>query len=457
MVRLIRRTFFLVLAVAGTTQLSAQQTAWRVGLAQTEITPEQPMLMDGYAGRRQPFEGVESPIHTKALALADASGNRALLVTADLLGFSNGLSERIARRLETSSGLPREAILFNASHNHAGPMVMSYPGAAVPGNERENVERYVRWLEDRIVGISERALAEMSEARISWGMGVAPFVFNRREFTAKGVILGLNPRGPADRGVPVLRVEDSAGKLRAVVFGAACHCVSLTQKNRKILGDYAGYAQDYVQRRHAGVQAMFVTGCGGDASPFPRGTLESAQLHGATLGSEVCRLLESPLAPVNGPLRTMFRRVDLPLQQFSKAQIETMAQGAPDYRRFFTDLALGMLQRGEPLPRTYNAPFALWQFGNDLTLVGYSGETLVDYVAIAEMTLGPRNLWVAGYCNDVFGYLPTARVINEGGYETRGLYTGVGLFDPTVEHVVQKTVREMGVAAGRIEKTEATK
>jgi hypothetical protein len=77
MVRLIRRTFFLVLAVAGTTQLSAQQTAWRVGLAQTEITPEQPMLMDGYAGRRQPFEGVESPIHAKALALADASGNRA--------------------------------------------------------------------------------------------------------------------------------------------------------------------------------------------------------------------------------------------------------------------------------------------------------------------------------------------------------------------------------------------
>ena len=457
MVRLIRRMFLLVLTLATAPQLNAQQTAWKVGLAQTEITPEQPMLMDGYAGRREPFKSVESPIHAKALALADGSGTRALLVTADILGFTNEVSERIARRLETSSGLPRETILFNASHNHAGPMVMTYPGVNVPESERENVERYVRWLEDRIVGISERALTEMSEARISWGMGVAPFVFNRREFTANGVILGLNPRGPADRGVPVMRIEDPSGKLRAVVFGAACHCVCLTQKNRSILGDYAGYAQDFVQRQHAGVQAMFVTGCGGDASPFPRGTLESAQLHGATLASEVCRVLESPLAPVNGPLRTIFQRVDLPLQVLTENQIETMAEGAPGYRRFFTDLALEMLRRGEPLPKTYNAPLALWQLGTDLTIVGYSGETLVDYVAIAEMTLGPQKLWVAGYCNDVFGYLPTARVLNEGGYETRGLYTGVGLFDPTVEHVVQTAVREMGVAAGRIENTEATK
>jgi hypothetical protein len=77
MVRLIRRTFLLVLTLTTAPQLNAQQTAWKVGLAQTEITPEQPMLMDGYAGRRQPFEGVESPIHatdTSAMAINIADG-----------------------------------------------------------------------------------------------------------------------------------------------------------------------------------------------------------------------------------------------------------------------------------------------------------------------------------------------------------------------------------------------
>ncbi|MCP5115190.1 MAG: hypothetical protein GY953_30530, partial [bacterium] len=85
----------------------------------------------------------------------------------------------------------------------------------------------------------------------------------------------------------------------------------------------------------------------------------------------------------------------------------------------------------------------------DLTLVAYSGETLVDYVALAEKELGPLNLWVAGYSNDLYGYLPTTRVLEEGGYETRGLYMGVGLFAPGVENIVMKTVKEMAVAAGR--------
>ena len=108
-----------------------------------------------------------------------------------------------------------------------------------------------------------------------------------------------------------------------------------------------------------------------------------------------------------------------------------------------------MLDRGERLAERYNAPFALWQFGNDLTLVGYSGETLVDYVALTEKALGPLNLWVAGFCNDVFGYLPPARVLAEGGYESRGLYMGIGLFTPEVEDIVMAAITDMARAAGR--------
>ena len=272
---------------------------------------------------------------------------------------------------------------------------------------------------------------------------------NRREFTDRGIILGTNPRGLADRTVPVLRVGDPAGRLRAVVFGAASHCTTLTGGNFRISGDYAGFAQARIEAGHPGVQAMFVTGCAGNANPYPRGTLELAKSHGSELGAEVARVLETELKPVRGPLRTEFRRVDLPLRKLTRPQVEDMAKDAPSYRRFFTGRALAMLERGEALPETYEAPFAVWQFGDDLTLVGYSGETLVEYVVMAEQELGPLNLWVAGYCNEVYGYLPVAKVLQEGGYETRGLYMGVGLFSPSVEKVVMKAITEMARAVGR--------
>ncbi len=210
-------------------------------------------------------------------------------------------------------------------------------------------------LEDKIVEAAQRALRGLEPAKLSWGWGVAKFVMNRREFTGRGVILGTNPRGLADRTVPVLRVDTPAGKLRAVVFGAATHCTTLTGGNFRISGDYAGFAQARIEVSHPGVQAMFMTGCAGNANPNPRGTLELAKRHGNELGAEVARVLDTELKPVRGPLRTEFRRVNLPLQKLTRPQVEEMAKDAPSYRRFFTDRALAMLDRGEALPETYEA------------------------------------------------------------------------------------------------------
>jgi hypothetical protein len=111
---------------------------------------------------------------------------------------------------------------------------------------------------------------------------------------------------------------------------------------------------------------------------------------------------------------------------------------------------LAALDRGEKLPTHYTCPQTVWQFGRDLTLVGLSGEVVVDYVTMLEKALGPNQLWVAAYCNDVFGYLPSARVLSEGGYETRGLYSGgAGFFDPRAEQVLVGQVRELAKKAGR--------
>jgi neutral ceramidase len=425
------------------TQNEQHKADWRIGLAKAKITPEEPIPLAGYAHRTGCSEGVASDLFLKAMAFEDSDGTRALLITADVIGFADDEANEISRRIGEKTGLAREAILLNGSHTHSGPIPIGRRADWRP-EAKEVVERYVEQLVDVAASTAIEALSEMRPARLSWGVGVAKFVMNRREFTDKGVKLGCNPRGPADRSVPVLRVDGEDGELRAVLFGAAGHNVTNDNNWLMIDGDYAGYAQTRVEEQRPGAQAMFMLGCAGDANIFSRGSNELAREHGHTLGAEVLRVLDGDLRPVRGPLRTALERVDLPLRVFeSREEIEKMADGAPKYLKFFTDHALKMLDRGESLPTHFNAPFAMWQFGDDLTLLGLSGETLIDYALLAEQTIGPLRLWVAGYCNSLFGYLPSPHVLEEGGYETRGLYVDVGLFSPETYGVVGGTIERL--------------
>jgi hypothetical protein len=154
---------------------------------------------------------------------------------------------------------------------------------------------------------------------------------------------------------------------------------------------------------------------------------------------------------VRGPLGVQFDRVDIPLQPVKPvAELRELVEKGPSHQRGVFKSQLETIEKGGTPPTHYNAPLAVWQFGEDLTLVGISGEVVVDYVRAVEEAVGPLRLWVAGYCNDVFGYLPSARVIREGGYETRGVYYGgAGLFSADAEAVVVRSVAALAEKAGR--------
>jgi hypothetical protein len=430
--------------------VSAAEPEWKVGLGRIKITPEQPVPLSGYAARTKPFEKVAADLYVKALVLEDRSGQRAVLVTSDLLGFPAAVAEPICERIEKKTGWKRQQILLNSSHSHAGPQLSTKVKESDGGEAQRTVE-YTRQLQDKVVEVVVSAASDLKPARLSWGGGVAHFVMNRREFTPNGIILGVNPRGLADRTVPVLRVDDAEGKPRAVLFGAAVHGTTLGGDNYQVCGDYAGFAQAYVEDKHPQVQAMFMLGCAGDANPYPRGTMEMTRDHGRTLGEEVCRVLGTKLRPVNGPIQIAFTQADLPLQEgLSREQLQKLAADRRSPKTWGAAQMLSLLNKGDKLPTHYRCPLTVWQFGNDLTLVGLSGEVVVDYVTLLEKALGPNQLWIAGYCNDVFGYLPSARVLSEGGYETRGLYSGgAGFFDPRAEQVVVETVRDLARQAGR--------
>ncbi|HSU68311.1 MAG TPA: neutral/alkaline non-lysosomal ceramidase N-terminal domain-containing protein [Tepidisphaeraceae bacterium] len=432
--------------------LGAEPSAdWQAGVAAVRITPPKPVPLAGYAARTKPFTSVEQEIEAKSLALKDAQGNTAVLITLDLCILPPDVGQEVRSRIAEKTHLEPAAILLNVAHSHSAPAVGLHPttGPSQPNPTEAGTIEYTKWLEDRIVESAEQSIANLRPAKLSWGTGVCSFVMNRRQFTEKGVILGVNPRGLVDRSVPVLRIDGADGKPRAILFGYACHNTTNPSSSLAVGGDYEGYAKSYVQEHVPGAMALYMTGCAGDSNPFPRVHPEDARKHGAELGEEVCRVLETKLTPVHGPLKCAMITADLPLQTPGRESLQEMTTSTNGLKKQYAKESLAVLDAGAKLPGSYHPPVEAWQFGTDLTLVALPDEVVVAYLQDLERAIGPLKLWVAGYCQEVAGYIPSERILHEGGYETRGLYIGTGWFAPGVEESLVKAATEAAEKAGR--------
>jgi hypothetical protein len=421
---------------------------YRVGVGRADITPKEPIWMAGYGNRNKPSIGVDHPLSTKALAIQSGDEPPLLLITADIIGFDRTTAEEIAAEVQKRLGVPRERVLINASHTHAGPVI----GRNLKGMfelSKENVDvigRYTEMLVERVLSAAEMAMKSREPASITFGRSKATFAINRRVFRANGVQFGSNPDGPVDHEVDVLRIDDPQGKTRAIVFGYACHCTTLGGDYYRINGDWATYAQDFLERAHPGATALFVTGCGGDANPEPRGKLEYSPEHGLEMAGVVSRVLRSPRTPVTGKLQAVFDRVDLPLAPLPSAEdYKKKLEDKNVFVRRHAARQLAILEKGEKLPTSYPCPVQVWRIGDGLTLVALGGEVVVDYALRLKREL-KGDVWVAAYSNDVFAYVPSTRILLEGGYEAdfNLIYYGLPTrFRNDVEDVLTKKVGQL--------------
>ena len=197
------------------------------------------------------------------------------------------------------SGSSRSQLVLNSSHTHCGPAVWrNLPVLLRPRGRRPAGGGGLRPASSptRLVEVVGAALEDLAPARLAVGHGAVGFAVNRRVPTPEGVQIGVNPDGPVDHDVPVLKVTAPDGSLRAVLFGYACHNTTLGGDVYQINGDYAGHAQAALERAHPGATALFLMLCGGDQNPHPRGTLELARQHGRALAAEVSRVLNGACA-----------------------------------------------------------------------------------------------------------------------------------------------------------------
>jgi len=442
------------LAQSGSEPQSARMP-WKAGLATTVITPTQPMWMAGYAARNKPSQGKVHDLKAKALALEDARGTRWVIVTLDLLGISRSMRDWVIAEAAQRYELPPEGLLLSASHTHCGPAVSqtkwSIYGDRLYGLSEQEIResrQYADTLQEKLADLIGRALDDLAPARLSYSHARAGFAMNRRLKTERGYGIAPNPDGPVDHDVPVLRVEGTEGKLRAVLFGYACHCTTLSFY--EFCGDYAGFAQQYIEQRHPGATAMFVAGCGGDQNPYPRrgpDTLQYCTEHGRALANGVEAALTARARPVRGPLTAAVEEVTLDFAEPpSPGQLADQAESTNPFAQRHAGALLEELDQNGRIRTTYPYLVQVVNFGQDLTMIAMAGEVVVDYSLRFKAELTDRPLWVAAYCNDVFGYVPSRRVLEEGGYEGGGamLYTPLpGPFAPSVEERIVRKVHEL--------------
>lgn len=420
----------------------------RAGMGRVVITPSLPMWMTGYADRDKPANGIVHDLWAKALALQDSGGGLVVIVTTDLLGLSHEISEEVFHQVNVKYGIKRSQLLLNSSHTHSGPMI--WPCLDViydfTAEDQQRVSLYGQELTRNLVKVIDTAMSTMVPARLSSGHGHADFAINRRN--------PLHPNGPVDHDVPVLSVAAPDGRLKAVLFGYACHNTTVVNDNFLINGDYAGFAQIEIEKNNPGALALFLMGCAGDQNPDPRGTLDLARQHGKSLADAVQRVLTGEMHPVHAPIRTDYTVTDLSFRPFDP---EIYRKDIIGSNRFFQRRAKLMLEaynKGWSVNR-FPYPVQAVRFANDLTILALSDEVVVDYSLKAKKEFAGENLFVSGYCHEVLCYIPSLRVLNEGGYEANDnmIYYGMpGPFADNVEDRVFTAVRKLMKNTGAIAK-----
>ncbi len=403
-------TLAWALGVVGSVS-SQDKLPWSVGVAKIDVTPSYPVRLSGFGFRRTESEGVTQKIWAKALAIEADRQSPAVLITVDNLGIPTYMVDEVARRLQAKAKLPPDRLAITATHTHTAPMLKNVAptlfSVPIPADHQQRIDRYTAELTDHLENVALAALADRKPARLAFGIGKATFGMNRR---TKG--------GPVDHDLPLLAVYAENDKLRAIYLTYACHCVTLS--NNKISGDWAGFAQSILEENHPGAVALVSVSCGADQNPTSGVTgdkVDIARAQGAEIATEVRRLLGGTLTPVSGELLTKVKKFELPLAELpTKEQWEAKAKqkGAVGYH---AQVNLARLERGEKIRDKIDYSVQTWTFGNSLAMVFLPGEVVVDYSLRFKKELDGHRLWINAYANDAPCYIPSERVLKEGGYE----------------------------------------
>jgi hypothetical protein len=362
----------------------------KAAAAKVDITPRPDTPVVGHPRKTS---GVRDPIRAGVLLLDDGK-TRTAIATFDLIAAGDGLVKSIREAIHQKTGTPRENILVAASHNHSGP----------------DFDKQADWAREVVVRVGNAAAEASSEMRpvtVGYGVDAIGFSINRRKVYNGRSVVRLNPDGPNDRRVRILRFDDGRSPTPvAILMHATCHPCFFTWGDNatppypdgfpKISADFPGEAQTFVEKVYDGqTRALFLQGCAGDIRPnLPGDPYRCAdefdiQWAGRDLGGAVVRAAARSLIreerskrPSTYKIRCASERVVLTGKD-GPVEAELMAMKVGPY-----------------------------------LLLTMPGEPFVEYGLRLEKAIADRaTVIVVGYANGGIGYIATAEAHKYGGYE----------------------------------------
>lgn len=385
---------------------------YQVGLAKVDVTPDYPVRLNGFGFRRDESEGVSQRLFARAMAISQGQQSPLVVLAVDNLGLRLEQVDEVARRLKESHGLPRENFALTFTHTHCAPKVSGASdnifSQPIPEAHLEHIDRYTSEIVDRITDAARQAIDSRQASTLAWSVGSVDFAKNRR-----------TAGGPVDHDLPTLIVRDSNSEVvRGVWVSYACHCVTL--RFNQLSGDWAGYAAEMIERQYPGAVALVSIGAGSDQNPnevTPDDT-QIARRQGTQIASEVARLVDGDHRRLSGATQATLERIELPLNTLPTREqlVETAANGKRPTDRHNAQTQLDRLDRGEKLLAAIDYPIQVWSFGESHCLTFLGGEVCVDYSLRMKQEFDAERVWLITYSNDFCSYIPSERLVGEGGY-----------------------------------------
>lgn len=374
---------------------SNEKSMVRLGVSQTNITPEAPITMSGYDARKTPFTGVHDSLYASALYFSSEKSN-ALIITTDLIGFKTELAEEIKRMISSKMDIPSENIMLTAVHNHGGPAIKTYEDKLPAPNED-----YIRTLKEKLTLLAVEASKNPVPFLMGIGKGHCSMNINRRaEFADGGIWLGRNQEGPCDHEVDVVRFEDLNHKTLAILINWPCHGTASGQENYQLTADWPGAASKYIKKQAGNEVVVAITaGASADINPIygPGNDFNEIEAVGYKVGKEAWKIFgQTSTFPVKS-LQSSTTSMTFPGKKACKDQFpQKTYESGPDVTIRFSIIKIG-----------------------DLVLAGISGELMTEIGMEVKNQSPYSGTIVVTHCNGSSGYICTDKSFTEGGYEIK--------------------------------------
>ncbi|MCU6708821.1 neutral/alkaline non-lysosomal ceramidase N-terminal domain-containing protein [Paenibacillus sp. J5C_2022] len=421
-----------------------------MGTSRKEITPDVPLPLAGFSFRDGHSTGIAQPLYIRVYVLRteDCSGRSetALLVSADIIWWCSDRIHDLLACIAERWRIAPSAVLLNATHTHSGPQT-SRRFVSCLG---EFDITYVTYLEQQLFASIEEAFQCMEEVRIDRGIGECHIAMNRRIQVDGCTIMGPNESEPVDQEVHVIRFLTSNERVKALIVHYACH--PTTSDESRISSEFPGIAMERLEKEFCpGSVAMFLQGCCGDVRPglvkdgeFFRGDNQDVIRIGGMLCEEVAKVLE----------QGKFEPLELCAVSSRASVICLPLTELPDRARLLASLQedglIGEWSRmliDDDSRMAPSVPFAMnvIRIAEGLSFLAMNGEVVTAYGLYVKGMYAGQVLPVA-YSNGMIGYIPTARQLEEGGYESMDSYMYFGLpatYSQEIERMIQDGIRNL--------------